>query len=188
MRSRAMADETTTLEAEGPLYDRDFALWAEAQVAALRAGDVAALDVENLVEELEGLTRRDERALGSQLKRIMARMLKQRHQPARATRSWRDSIRNGREQIEDILDHSPSLRRLLPALLSRTYPRAVAQAASGTRLPATTFPPELSLHPRRGPRRGLRPRASALVRRAPAPSRIPPPTGRGTIDHSRELC
>jgi hypothetical protein len=32
-------------------------------------GDVAALDVEILIEELEGLTKRDERALGSQLKR-----------------------------------------------------------------------------------------------------------------------
>jgi Domain of unknown function DUF29 len=49
------------------LYDEDFALWVEEQVAVLRAGDVAALDVENLTLELEGLTKRDERALGSQL-------------------------------------------------------------------------------------------------------------------------
>jgi hypothetical protein len=60
------------------LYDEDFALWIAEQVAALRAGDVAALDLQNLTLELEGLTRRDERALGSQLKRIMAHLLKQR--------------------------------------------------------------------------------------------------------------
>jgi hypothetical protein len=70
-------------EREGSLYDRDFALWIETQAAALRAGDVGALDLENLVEELEGLTKRDERALGSRLKRIMAHMLKQRCQPER---------------------------------------------------------------------------------------------------------
>ena len=140
MPNRAGAGEAATLDA--PLYDRDFALWVEQQVAALQRGDVAALDLENLVEELEGLTKRDERALGSQLKRIMAHMLKQQHQPGRATRSWQDSIRGAREQIADILDQSPSLRRRLPALMARNYPRAVAQAASETRLPEDSFPGE----------------------------------------------
>ncbi|MGH6903886.1 MAG: DUF29 domain-containing protein, partial [Geminicoccaceae bacterium] len=110
------------------------------QVAVLRAGDVAALDLPNLIEELVGLTKRDERALGSQLKRIMVHMLKQRHQPQRASRSWEDSIENGREEIADILDQSPSLRRILPGLMTRNYPRAVAQAARDTRLPVQTFP------------------------------------------------
>jgi Domain of unknown function DUF29 len=131
---------TDTPQPDRSLYDRDFALWVEAQVAAVRAGDVAALDVDNLVEELEGLTRRDERALGSQLKRIMAHLLKQRHQPERATRSWEDSIANGREEIADILEQSPSLRRTLPGLMTKNYPRAVSQAARDTRRPLTVFP------------------------------------------------
>ncbi len=109
-------------------------------MAALRAGDTAALDLSNLILELEGLTKRDQRALGSQLKRIMADFLKQRYQPQRATPSWQDSIRNGREQIEDILEQSPSLRRLLPDLMIRNYPRAVAQAASQTRLSEGCLP------------------------------------------------
>lgn len=67
------------------------------QVAALRAGDVAALDLQNLIEELQGLTKRDEQALGSQLKRIMTHLLKQRYQPERTSRSWQDSVCNGRE-------------------------------------------------------------------------------------------
>lgn len=66
--------------------------------------------------ELEGLTERDERAVGAQLKRIMAHLLKQRYQPERATPSWECSIRNGRERIADILDQSPSLRRTLRGL------------------------------------------------------------------------
>jgi hypothetical protein len=63
------------------LYHQDFAKWVERQVELLRSGRASALDVPNLIEELEGLTKRDERALGSQLKRIMAHMLKQRYQP-----------------------------------------------------------------------------------------------------------
>jgi Domain of unknown function DUF29 len=106
-------------------------------VAALRVGNAAALDVPNLIEELEGLTKRDERALGAQLKRIMAHMLKQRYQPQR---SWVDSIENGREEIADILEQSPSLRRTLPGLMTRNYPRALAQASRDTRLPIDDFP------------------------------------------------
>jgi Domain of unknown function DUF29 len=142
MRSRAQLDDRSSAAPRGPLYDQDFALWIAEQVAALRAGDAAALDVHNLIEELEGLTKRDERALGSQLKRIMAHLLKRRHQPQRASRSWVDSIENGREEIADILEQSPSLRHALPGLLNKNYPRAVAQAARDTRLPAQTFPTE----------------------------------------------
>jgi hypothetical protein len=140
MRSRALAEETAVAEGPPSLYDRDFALWVEAQVAAIRAGDLGRLDVENVVEELEGLTKRDVRGLGSQLKRVMTHMLKQRYQPERATRSWEGSIRNGREQIADILDQSPSLRRTLPGLMTKNYPRAIAEAADQTRLAIGSFP------------------------------------------------
>jgi hypothetical protein len=140
MRSRAELDRSAAEPSTPSLYDGDFALWIEAQVAALRAGDVAGLDVENLVKELEGLTKRDERALGSQLKRIMTHLLKQRLQPQRASRSWEDSIVNGREEIADIVEQSPSLRRMLPAQMTRNYRRAVAQAARDTRLPPNSFP------------------------------------------------
>ena len=134
------ASKPKRLNPQLPLYDRDFALWVEAQVAAIRAGNIDALDIENLVEELEGLTKRDQRALGSQLKRVMTHLLKQRYQPERATRSWERSIRNGREQIVDILDQSPSLRRTLPGLMTKNYPRAVAQASDETRLAIGAFP------------------------------------------------
>jgi hypothetical protein len=140
VRSRAGTSETQGRVQAQSLYDRDFAAWIEQQVELLRSGRPGALDVDNLVEELEGLTKRDERALGSQLKRIMAHMLKQRYQPQRASRSWEDSIANGREAIADMLEESPSLRRTLPGLMTRNYPRAVAQAPRDTRLPIGASP------------------------------------------------
>lgn len=142
MSTRVELDDRPRASPPRPLYDQDFALWVQQQVAALRAGDVAALDVQNLIEELEGLTKRDERALGSQLKRIMAHLLRQRHQSQRASRSWADSIANGREEIADILEQSPSLRRTLPGLMIKNYTRAVSQAARDTRLSPGAFPSE----------------------------------------------
>jgi hypothetical protein len=70
----------------------------------------------------------------------MAHMLKRRYQPQRASRSRVDSTPNGREEIADILEQSPSLRRTLPGLMTKNYPRAVAQAARDARLPVDTFP------------------------------------------------
>lgn len=142
MRTKAQIDEAAEQSRARSLYDRDFAAWVAEQVDLLRSGRPTGLDVDNLIEELEGLTKRDQRAPGSQLKRIMAHLLKQRHQPQRASRSWTDSIEKGREEIADIREQSPSLRHDLPGLMAKNYSRAVNQAARDTRLPAATFPTE----------------------------------------------
>ena len=41
------------------LYEEDFPLWAERQAALLRAGRFDELDLENLIEEVEDLSRRE---------------------------------------------------------------------------------------------------------------------------------
>ncbi len=43
------------------LYDHDLNLWLKEAIAQLKAGDFQNLDIENLVEELEGLAGRDRR-------------------------------------------------------------------------------------------------------------------------------
>ena len=140
MPSRLQVKERDVTIRGTSLYDQDFAAWVERQVELLRSGRNTALDVPNLTLELEGLTKRDQRALGSEIERIMAHLLKQRYQPQRASRSRVDSIANGREEIADILEQSPSLRRTLPGLMTKNYPRAVAQASRDTRLPVEHFP------------------------------------------------
>ena len=49
-------------------------------------------------------------------------------------------VRNARIQIDLLVDTSPSLRPLLPGLLTRYYPKARRLAADETHLPLTTFP------------------------------------------------
>ena len=90
MRSRVLTDETTIPAKAPSLYDEDFAFGSRSRWRRCARAIVAALDLPNLIEELEGLTKRDARALGSQLKRVMAHLLKQRHQPERASRSWEE--------------------------------------------------------------------------------------------------
>jgi len=57
--------------------------------------------------------------------------------------SWRLSIRNARDQIEAIVDDSPSLKRELPEVLSREYQKARKYAADETGLPLETFPGQM---------------------------------------------
>jgi hypothetical protein len=56
--------ESTSTEltsTEPNLYDRDFQLWFADTVAKLRSGDFQNVDIENLVEEIEALGKRDQR-------------------------------------------------------------------------------------------------------------------------------
>jgi Domain of unknown function DUF29 len=125
-----------------PDYDTDFAAWALAQAAALRAKDWAALDLNNLIEEVEDLAGRHRDALGSELKRLLVHLLKWHYQPTHRSDSWRDSIEQARQAIDEVIDDYASLANSLQVLLPKAYQRARRQGARETKLPLTTFPPE----------------------------------------------
>ena len=46
---------TQTIATTKSLYEQDLNLWLETAIAQLKAGDLKSLDIENLIEELEGL-------------------------------------------------------------------------------------------------------------------------------------
>ena len=115
------------------LYDEDFVAWSHEQVEALRAaarvGLNQLLDCENLAEEIEGLGISQHSALGSQIKRIIQHLLKLEHSPARnPRRGCEDSIIDARDEIEDLLERSPSLKRDVSGEISKQTPRAARMA------------------------------------------------------------
>ncbi len=121
-------------------YDQDFYLWTQQQAALLRQGSLTAVDVENLAEEIESMGKSDQRSLGSFLENILMHLLKWQFQPERRCNSWIESIGNGRNEAERLLEYSPSLAPHIPALLTAEYRRARKEAARETRLPLATFP------------------------------------------------
>ena len=74
------------------LYDTDYVAWLEEQVAHLRAGRLAALDVENVAEELESLMRRERRQLENRLEVLILHLLKWDHQPDQRSNRWRATV------------------------------------------------------------------------------------------------
>ncbi|MDM5178376.1 DUF29 domain-containing protein [Massilia sp. DJPM01] len=124
-------------------YEEDFVLWLEPQVSLLRARQFGQLDIDNLVEELEGMTGRDRRELSSRLKVVAIHLLECQYQPKRKSSSWLNTLAHQRDEIAQLLQDSPSLVRDIPALARRRYRQAVLAAARETRLPPKAFPTEL---------------------------------------------
>lgn len=125
------------------LYDTDFNLWVEAQLAALQSRRLEELDLSNLIEEIEDLAKRDKKALRSHLKVLLLHLLKWQFQAANRSNSWRASIANARIEIEDILSDSPSLENYLPTVVAKAYANAKTLASTETGLEIATFPENL---------------------------------------------
>ncbi len=125
-------------------YETDFYQWTQQQADLLRQGQFNRIDLdsENIAEEIESMGKRDRRAIGGYLQNVLMHMLKWRYQPERRGTSWRLSIENGRYQILDLLDESPSLTAQMDTLTTKEYRRARKVASLETGLPLTMFPDE----------------------------------------------
>ena len=123
-------------------YETDFYLWTQQQADLLRQGALSAIDVENLIEEIDDMGASNRRSLSSFLELVIMHLLKWQYQPQRRGTSWQTSISKGRNAIERTLEYSPSLKRQLPEMIVAEYRRARKGASLETGLPLTTFPEE----------------------------------------------
>jgi hypothetical protein len=94
-------------------YDEDVAAWAKEQVALLRAGQWALLDIDHIAEEIEDMNISHRHQLAHRMAILMAHMLKWKYQPNRRGRGWTNTMRTQREAIAKLLRKMPSLRKLL---------------------------------------------------------------------------
>lgn len=123
-----------------PLYDTDFAAWAERQAKLLREARFGELDIANISEEIEALGRSDRFAIASHLEVLLTHLLKWKYQPEARSTSWQGSIRNARRSIERLIADSPSLRVVPLQKYTAAFIDAREIAALETGLPLSTFP------------------------------------------------
>ncbi|MCC5617232.1 DUF29 domain-containing protein [Nostoc sp. CHAB 5836] len=121
-------------------YKADFNLWIEQTAQLLRSHSWHEIDVEHLIEEVEGLGKSERRAIASQLTRLLLHLLKWQYQPQRRSDSWLDSITDSRTQIELAILDSPSLKSYPTEQLEESYQRARRQVAKQTELLISVFP------------------------------------------------
>jgi hypothetical protein len=117
------------------LYEQDYGLWAEQMADFLSAGRFAELDIDNLVEEVRDLSKRERDRLLSSLCLIVHHLLKWDYQPQLRSKSWQITIQRERLHIIRYLKDSPSLKRYLTdEWLDETYVVASLNAQKETDL------------------------------------------------------
>lgn len=122
------------------LYEQDFLQWIEATIETLRQGKFTELDLENLLEELESIGKRERRSVRSNLIVIVVHLLKWKYQPEKRTKSWQITLLEHRRCLQEDFNDSPSLKNYYVDIFDSCYQQACKQATLKTDLPSTTFP------------------------------------------------
>lgn len=117
------------------LYDRDFYLWTRETAAALRARRFADLDIDHVAEEIEDMGKSNARELESRISQILEHLLKLQLAKGNLLEynqtGWQASIVRQRNELDALLNESPSLRRLItPDLIRACYRRAARVVAT----------------------------------------------------------
>jgi hypothetical protein len=111
------------------LYESDLYAWAERQAKLAREGQLAALDLPNLAEQMEELVASGEAAVISLARRIMQHLLYLDHSTAQYPRQgWEDEVDEFRLQLAASVAGSRRLRAYLDDHLDEAYRHARRQA------------------------------------------------------------
>ena len=114
------------------LYEKDFYIWAERQAALLRARRLDDLDLDNLIEEVEGLADTKRSAVLNNARVVMEHLLELQHSPAQEPRSGcRATVLEHRSRVE--IDLTPRLQKILEEELPRLHRLARRSAAVAMR-------------------------------------------------------
>ena len=130
---------TSQMESLSALYERDETAWLEAmsELAARRL--YAEMDYPHLSEYLADMAKRDRRETFSRLVALMHHLLKWERQPEKRSGSWRATIIEQRQEMQQIVE-SGTLRNHARSVLPKAYAAARKRAAADTELPLDVFP------------------------------------------------
>lgn len=121
------------------LYERDETAWLDIMSQLAAEGRCAEVDRAHLSEYLADMARRDRREVKSRRVTLLAHMLTWEHQPQLRSGSWRSTIIEQRDELNDDLE-SGTLRNHALEVLESANARACKKAAAETGMPSATFP------------------------------------------------
>ena len=134
---------TSTQPTTQTLYDQDYYLWIRTTINQLRTGEFSAIDLENLLEELETMGRSEKRAIESLLIKLLVHLLKLQYWDTERERNqghWQGEIRTFRRQIKKAIKDSPSLKPYILEIFDECYQDARKEASDRSELPLDIFP------------------------------------------------
>ena len=129
------------------LYEKDFLAWTQQQSELLRQGRWQEVDLDHLVQELDGMGKSNHRELENRLVVLIAHLLKWEFQLNQLQdqwkefdgRSWRKTIIEQRIQIERLMQDCTSLSSHFDTILQQAFSTALKLVYKETQLPPSTF-------------------------------------------------
>ncbi|GBL14383.1 hypothetical protein MTo_01681 [Microcystis aeruginosa NIES-1211] len=115
---------------ETNLYEHDYYLWLEKTISLLKNRQFSELDLEDLIEEIKYISRRERQQLGSLLTKLLEHLLKLTYWQSKSNynkNKWRREILNFRIQIKRIISnkkdgtHHKNLVSYLTEILDQCY-------------------------------------------------------------------
>ena len=125
------------------LYETDYSLWVQETVEQLENKDFGAIDLQNLIEEVSDLSRREKRKLESLLTRLFEHLLKLKYWESERKLSqghWEAEVFNFRKQISKELKASPSLKSYILEIFEECYQDGREIASKRSQISLDVFP------------------------------------------------
>ena len=124
------------------LYESDFYAWTQTQVELMKRGNLNALDLANLIEEIQSLGKQQKQELRNRLGVLIGHLLKWQYQPNFRSKSWRVTIRGQRRRIKEHILENPSLKSYLHQAIIEAFPDAIDLVLKETPLEEKDLPSE----------------------------------------------
>jgi len=125
----------TAIIALKTLYESNYLQWLEETIKCLKARQLAEVDYENLIEELEDLAKNEKRRVRSLLEQIIRYLLLYQYwdlEKPRNANHWAAEIISFRNQLNE--DLSANLRKYLEDDFNRIYSNALDYVKAKTQL------------------------------------------------------
>lgn len=124
------------------LYDRDFNLWVEETLKAIKNRDFENMDWDNLLDEIDDMGKSEKRSLESYLQRLIEHILKLRYwesEKERNSKHWQSEIINFRNLIKRLLKRNPSFNRYMDNVYQELFQDAIARLKIEFEIPSDSF-------------------------------------------------
>jgi hypothetical protein len=125
------------------LYEQDFNLWIEETVNLLKTRQLDQIDYDNLIEEVEDLSKNEKDNLEIYLENILRNLLRWKYLIPERVNDWQVELLRNRVDIKRILRDSPSLDQYIDNVLEECYETARLLAATQMGVDIKIFPIEL---------------------------------------------